>query len=387
MRLALPRFGSARSSAPNAADAAHLPVYAETAIGNDESRPSRWLLLWHLAETAADMLALPSVSGKARRLTIFQAVGEGFEVFRVKRGVGEPLGRLGAHGAGTGGPRLRDLAQANAVELRLDPEKLLRQRLVLPADSRDFLRPIIDHRLDRLTPWKRENIVYGFVALPQQKGQETIEIDFLATSRDILKASLERLALFGIKPTAVGSAADAMDRPIAVDLLQGLGDSRQQRRRKILSRVLLMTPLVAVATYLACLYAMFASQSDLDAATAALDAQRRAVNAGPADASLREQARTLIDAKQKEGAIFVFMDRLSEVIPDSTFLTDLEISPSALRIKGRSGDAPALIPLLEAEPSLAEVRFEAPVAREADGGDRFDLVAKISPASPAAVRQ
>jgi general secretion pathway protein L len=58
----------------------------------------------------------------------------------------------------------RMLRRARSADLDCGsiPTRVISRTLQLPAAGRDYLKPIIEHRLDRLTPWKPEKVLYGF---------------------------------------------------------------------------------------------------------------------------------------------------------------------------------------------------------------------------------
>jgi general secretion pathway protein L len=55
---------------------------------------------------------------------------------------------------------------------------------------------------------------------------------------------------------------------------------------------------------------------------------------------------------------------MSRALPDTAYLTEIEIHGSDTRIVGKSDDPTALITKLESTPELADVRFAAPTTRE-----------------------
>jgi general secretion pathway protein L len=71
------------------------------------------------------------------------------------------------------------------------------------------------------------------------------------------------------------------------------------------------------------------------------------------------------------------LDGISEILPDDAHLTGFLWSDGQVIMTGMAGDASALIRLLEGSPLLSEVRFSAPVARDARlDRDRFSVTAR-----------
>ena len=60
----------------------------------------------------------------------------------------------------------------------------------------------------------------------------------------------------------------------------------------------------------------------------------------------------------------VLMEAFSRALPDTAYLTEIEIHGREARIAGKSEDPTALIPVLEATPQFEDVHFSAPTTRE-----------------------
>ena len=361
---------SAQTEGADTVDALLAGSRGDAAVGER----SRLSAILDLAATAADIIGTPLSGRDARRRWVVRDSGGDLTLQRFDRGVAGPIAPLSP--AGAPGARRAAVRASDSVELRLDPDQIIVQRLSLPAESRGFVQAVIDHRLDRLTPWKPDDVVYGFTVAPETAG--SIAVEFAGTSKLIARDALQRIAALGLRATAIGSAAEPAARPLAIDLLRGRGDRRLALRRRRL-RALCLTLLPAMLlVFLSSLWLRFDAEARLETAGLQLDAERRAVQARGAAGGADDDVLALIGTKRLDEAAFHLVDRLAAIVPADTFLSDLEIAPGSLRLKGSSADAPALVPVLEAEPNLEAVRFESPVLREAGGRDRFDIVATLT---------
>jgi general secretion pathway protein L len=370
-RATVPKAG-APSLEPELATLILNPGVSTTHLANGPRSVRAFLLLADIAVGAIESAF--GWKGSSRRW-IVREIEAALEVLRIRRGEVEVVARLNVDSEAHSFSWLRELASADTVELRLDPEKIVSQRFSLPVESRSFAGQIIEHRLERLTPWKAEDVLYGYAVRTEANRNDLIEIDFVSTSRNIVNKTVRQLAHFGITPTAIGSSSEPNTEPLTVNILTN-ATHRQTRRRKILRRFCIAVLPFAAGIYLGSLILLSQAQIDFDMTSAALDQQQRAVQARTANSDHRPAEASFLAAKTLDQASFALIDRLAKTVPDNTFLTDVEISPLLVRLKGRSADAPALVPLLESEAGLQDVQFESPVIREASGGDRFDIVAK-----------
>ncbi len=301
--------------------------------------------------------------------------------------VAEPGGALGVYKASPKGgvqpvaPGART-AGGGTVELRLPAEAVLTQTLTLPAAGRDFLEPILEHRLERLVPWSPDRALYGYRVTGETSSGE-VTVDFAATSRDIADQWIRRAEERGLTPTAIGSAAEPLDAPLTIDLWRGKADPMARRARRLVvlgaaAAAAVVVPLVAVSGYLA-----YAAENRLEGLEARSAAARRALqDAIGGGKGSREAALT--DAKRPDTAMVVLIDRFARALPKDTVLRGLEIEEERIRLTGFSAAAPALIAQLEASGALRGARFAAPVTRTPDGRDSFEIVAARlgAPAAP-----
>ncbi len=79
---------------------------------------------------------------------------------------------------------------------------------------------------------------------------------------------------------------------------------------------------------------------------------------------LREQRDRLLKRKMEEPAKMVLIEALSRTLPDSAYLTELEIHGRDTHISGKSDDPTALITKLEGSAHFEDVHFSAPTTRE-----------------------
>lgn len=254
-------------------------------------------------------------------------------------------------------------------ELRLPQRALLETTLSFPAATAEFLKPVIDNRLERLTPWAPDRVVYGYHA--RDAGDGAIAVRFVATARETVELWVARAEAAGFSPTVLGSAAEPMDTPVGVDLWRGARDPFRRGVRKSLAIAAVAVVAVLLPLTAWSFWSLHLAERRLEAvearSSAARDTLRRSAGLGAREADL-------IGAKRPDAAIMTLVDRLATALPDGAVLRDLEIDPDKIRLAGTSDAAPELISLLEASGAVADVRFAAPVTRNPDGSDGFEIL-------------
>lgn len=293
--------------------------------------------------------------------------GESLVLHSVRNGQVEAALRLAS------GERAPDAVRRSGVDLRLGDDLFLRRTLRLPDAGRNFLRPIIEHQLERLTPWRPETVLYDFDVAAAAGEDGTIAVDLIATSSDLVAPKLARLEAAGLVATTLSTAAEPTAAVPRFDLYRGRTTLRDSYLRALVSRIAAGTFLILGPACIASFLLASSAEDDLDSLKVRLIALRGRID-GKSDAKLSRVQR-LLNAKQTEEAVVVLVDRLAKALPDSAVLRELEVDRTRIRLVGRSGNAPSLIPVLAAETGLKEPRFAAPVIRDADRYDAFDIIA------------
>lgn len=300
--------------------------------------------------------------------------GDAFVLHHVARGSATPLGRSDALSADA--TRRVDALKGGAVELRLRPDKVLARTVRLPAAGRDYFEAILRHRLDRLTPWQPDDVLFGFSVEAGPDAQGQVPVAFAATSTAIADEALRRLQSAGLTPTAIGAAGPGIADPLPVDLTLG----RRNPARRRLRRAIALAGIAMLAVLLPAAAASFVWLAQARGAANDVEDRfadvRRALIARAGAGTERDRALALLDAKTPGNAVVVLVDRLADRLPDGTYLTAIEVDPERVRLTGVSADAPALIARLEDSAVLADVRFAAPVVRDSEGRDVFDILAR-----------
>lgn len=314
----------------------------------------------------------------ARRRPGFTLVeqGDDFECYRIGRREVSLIGRGSFTDPKVTLPRQ---IRGQPIEVRLDGSRVLTKILQLPAAGRNYLDAIVRHQLDRATPWAADRVVFDYSMADEEATSDgQIPVRLVATAREVFDRAMERITALGLKPVVVGTSEDPLDRASSVNLLQGDRSAQRNAFRRLVAIVLSVVLLVGVAAsgftgwqlYIADLRA-----ADLRSETGTVRARLETARAGMMSSESRQR---LLEERRTGVAAVILLDRLSQIVPKSTYLNELTLEGEELRMAGLSTDAPALIGILEGAEYLADVRFAAPTTREEGAArDRFEIVARV----------
>lgn len=271
------------------------------------------------------------------------------------------------------------------VVLELPPDRVVSRRLGVPAQARTFLTGVVQNQIERLSPWKVDQAVYGFAAEDAADAPGSLTVRILIASRSAMDAARQLAGQAGLdvdRIVARDAGEPALD-PVPLWSRTANASSATLRRARFaagLAVLALVGASAGVSTWAMMSASAASAKSEaLGARIKMLQGQalatKGAPGVGPATAPERVWA-------WKEGApaVVVVLEAVSAALPETAYLTEFTLQGATLRLVGQASDAPALIGPLEASGHLADVRFFAPTTRAADGARfRFHIEARVLP--------
>lgn len=279
-----------------------------------------------------------------------------------------------------------DIAQAarnGLIVLELPADQVVVRRIAVPAKAREFLPGIVRNQLERLSPWQADRAVYGFEAKPSAEDATALDVRVCVSSRAIVEAARAELAALGLTVDRIVAPADGTAASVAV--WSRLADSSREsiaRARWLIGGTLAACLAVGLGVSVwgfASAAALQADSEEIAARAKVLQRQLQAPHAARSLASLSPAERAWV-SKETSPASFVVIEVLSRVLPDSAYLTELQLDGTTVRMIGLASDAPSLLAPLERSGHFVDVHFFAPTTRAPDGKlFRFNIEARVEP--------
>jgi general secretion pathway protein L len=279
--------------------------------------------------------------------------------------------------------RLLRRDQSEPVALLLPAGAVLTRIVRLPAAAAADLASILDFEIARHTPFTAERAYYRHRVLGGTTAVGTIEIELDVVPRDLVDATLRRLAVAGLAAESV-SAVDMPPRErrrrslMPVSARPATGDNRLQRGLAIAAVAALglavVSPIAAAQLRLALVERDIAAlQSVSDRVLAAREHELRAGAALDA----------LLAAKRAAPSVVETLLALTRALPDGSFLSSLQLAGRELIIEGASPSAAALARPLETIGPFARVGYRAPVTRDPRSGlEQFQFGITLAERAP-----
>ena len=295
----------------------------------------------------------------------------------LRRGGKETL--LGHFALGASGlANLPNTSNKPAV-LRLGEEDVLAKTLVLPLAAERELDQALLFEMDRETPFKPDELYWNHrvEAIDRQNGR--LQVRLLLAPKENLSPLIERLGVAQITPVR----AEIANGPDAGSWLP-LDNHRQavdRGPRRFLKPLAVCCALLAIAAIVTPFVRQSITIAALDKSLAAGHAA-----AGEADklhdeiARLTGSADLIVREREKVGQPLAVMAAATRVLPDDTYLTEMQLQQRKLTMSGRSAAAAKLIGAVAADSEFHNPTFAAPVTRiEALKQEIFTIVTEVAP--------
>lgn len=271
-------------------------------------------------------------------------------------------------------------SQGREVVLELSSSQALAQTIHLPLAAERNLRQVITYELDRLTPFPAEMIHFDARVLDHQPDRRSLQVRFALVLRSVLDPLLDRLRKQGLAPQRVTLAGDGS----GIDLLPPGRRARRRSRKGYLQNALLIAVLLTLSAALI-LPLWQQRQLVLELIPEVEQAQREAQQV----LVLREQrdsaiaaSRFLVEQRQSRPLVIDVLRELTDLLPDHTWVEQLDLRGARVEVRGESRDAGALLARVEDSELFRGASFGAPITKDQRSNrDRFFLVVPFEQAS------
>jgi general secretion pathway protein L len=316
-----------------------------------------------------------------------------------------PLGGDAATVVGAGRAAVASLANGSPgaaavmpkVVLSMPPRDVLRKTLTLPAAVESNLLQTLAYDLDRHTPFKADELYFDAVVVGRSSAKREIRVDLVACRKSVVDAAMRHATAWGATVSAAVPEPPATSSASRLNLLP----HEARSSRAVWGRWQFWLPLCLVAAVaLAAIAIPLWQKRDYAIALNGLAAEARA-QAAVSD-TLRTELETRVgefnfalERKYAYPSAFRVVDEVSRVLPDDTWLTQMEMKSIAkgketqreILVRGETANAGRLVQLVEESPLFAQTAPRSPTTKIQPGpGEIFDLGAQVKPlALPAQV--
>jgi general secretion pathway protein L len=273
--------------------------------------------------------------------------------------------------------RLARRARDGTVTFEL--KEVVVRRIQVPAPARDFLPGIVRNQIERLSPWRANETVYGFEGALNRDDPGTLDVCILMQSRAVIDAVRDQVDAIGLVVHRIVASDPPLVGPIALwSQLSQASEASLRRVRALLVAAIAGVLLLSLGVSAWALYSASSFGEQLDAVRTR-ERQLQAALTPQAVRALPPAQRAWV-LKQTSPAAVLVLEALSRALPDQAYLTEFSLENGVIHITGFAGDAPALLVPLERSGFFSDVHFFAQTTRNADGAQFvFHIQARVEP--------
>ena len=259
--------------------------------------------------------------------------------------------------------------------VRLAESEVLKRRVSFPSQVRNNLAQVLGYEIDRLSPFQPDQVYFDFRALDEPVRGDKIRLELALCRRDRVDVWLQRLREIGAPVDQItweGAWPKANLLPTRERPRRGAGAFGMN---KLLLLLVLLLGGAAMATPI---WQMQQIRDERAAEIAELRTRAEKVHEMRTDLEqARQGSLAVLQRKRQQPRMIDLLLELTERLPDDTWVQNMDYNEGRIQIRGESGQATALINLLDQAPGITEVAFRSPVVKAVGTGlDRFHISLK-----------
>ena len=243
----------------------------------------------------------------------------------------------------------------------------------LPLAAERDAATALRYEMDSLTPFGAEDVFWHWTPTRRDRADGKLVLRLTVLPRVWVEPLLAKLAPLGVVPTALEAALPGGGTcriPLGPAPRAGAAHRAAVVACAVLAAALAATPLVRQTLALRAAEARVAA---LQPRVTEAEALRRRIQAGALG------AEAIAHAGARAGDALAALARLTERLPDDTFLTSLSLQQRHLSLEGQSAAATKLLAALAADPAVRNPAFAAPILRTEQQADLFTIQADLAP--------
>lgn len=354
---------------------------ASSTISYKVGRPLTDFWVWWKDELASIIpISLRNMLFSSKKL-VLEINGDNVDVYRIigskKNVVGTlPLIDLTTH------QNDEVIREPNATErlLCLPQTMVLEKNVVFPMATEENLREVLSYEMDRLTPFSAEQVFYDYFILSRDKKKNTIEMKLIVVPKDRVSPLINQLQSSGFQPHVVTVKSSKTEGYLPINILPPEKRARKMNALRLVNFAL--SVFLVILLLIAIIFPIWSKQQTIKM----LEPEVAAYTKKAAETvKLREQVATAKDeamfiGEKKNASVLILdiLDELTHIIPDDTWINQLELRNDEVNIHGESISSAALLQIIESSDLFIHAQFRSPVTQNRQANtERFHLSANI----------
>jgi len=265
------------------------------------------------------------------------------------------------------------------VCLRLDPRSALIQTIELPLEAAGNLREVIGYELDRYTPFRAEQVYYGYRVLPRDKAAERLAVEVILVPKEAADEALARARELGLAVERLDVASRSGEGGSAGGLhVPAIGAENRSPNRRIRALTVAAVILLVIAFALPFVATQRKAAAMVEEAAALRARAQMSEGTRSELQAIRGEQDFLVERKARTPMVSDLLLEVTRLLPDDTWISEFQAGGAELTITGVTRSASGLIALFERSGVFQNTNFKSPVTTDpSDGLEKFSIAAQI----------
>jgi hypothetical protein len=264
---------------------------------------------------------------------------------------------------------------ADPVVLELPAEEALTRPLRLPRGAARNLGPILKHEVVRQSPIDAQSIYYDYRVV--ERDAEGVDVALRIIRREPVDALLQLCREAGVAVSAVVFEGDMQlaDNTFPTD---PAATRRLRRAPKVVPMLFGLLLLLLAGLVLSIYLRGEAAASDLQNQVDAARGGAMAVAALQQKINIASKQAAFLAQQKRNPPTAAVLAGVARLLPDGSWLYEIEMNGSEVRLHGFSNQAASLIALFDASSAFADAQFRSPLMQGPSPNlQRFDLSMRL----------
>lgn len=269
------------------------------------------------------------------------------------------------------------------VYLALPAERALRKTLCLPLAVEENLRQTLTFELDRQTPFKPEQVYFDAVVRERHPTDQQLQAELIVLPRDAVDEPVARAAALGLPLNGAVLASDLIESGARCPNFLSIAPNAKRFQKRLWSNValFLLTILLTGAAIALPIWQKRNTAIALD--NLSQEAKAAAMQTQALRDRMEAQANEYkfpVEQKNALPSTFLLVNQLTKLLPDDTWVSNLDVAGMDVQIQGETGSSSKLIELMENSGFLKEANHKSLLTQiPGTTVERFHIAAKTRP--------
>ncbi len=280
-----------------------------------------------------------------------------------------------------------EVASPRVAAITLSAGQVLRKTIALPLATEENLRQVLEFQMEQHTPFPPGKLYFGYTVLSRDFAAGQLTVEFVAVPREAIDTAVKTLLALGVEVRAVFLKEQLSAGAVLNLLPAALGSAPSPLRHGVNPWLAGLVALLALAALAAPLVIK------REAVVQLLPLVDKGKKGAEVVTTIRKdledrvkQNNYLLEKRRASPTVVQILEELTHILPDDTWVNQLELKDRKLQIQGETGSSSQLPGLFEKSSIFSDASYgnNTLFKGQAPNTQRYTLTVQLrAPAKPA----